>query len=453
LWRTDGTHSGTFPLLNRGFYPSPFDTVRPQEIFGSLVFVNTASAPQIGGVWRTDGTEEGTFRLTEGRPGSNDEDEGAFARTDHGLYFILAQILWRTDGTVEGTGPVPGVPYTDLADLSTNGSEVVLVGGGVEREIRLYSPDLGPRPVSGTPATFSHTVFTLGGKPFFVAFDNPRGNQLWTVDVEAGISRQVTAFDDGFRIGAGALGVAGDRVVLVKGNDLYTWPGSEGMAEILFEACEVPDLCFEVESQTLVSQGGRVFFTAVTEAAGAELWVTDGTSEGTRQLADACPGPCSGFPRQVQATETGVLFRPHDDDGGQLGIWTSDGSPEGTRRAARLPATGSSGEIGFEPWIAELPRSFVYSHRLDELGREPWSSPKGGGAPRLLANINRRLLDADPSYLGAAGPRVAFSARTEANVGLETWRVLGASAAGVPPTVLGSVRRSRNGVFHAAGFS
>lgn len=51
----------------------------------------------------------------------------------------------------------------------------------------------------------------------------------------------------------------------------------------------------------------RVFFVAETEAAGRELWVTDGTTEGTVLAVDFAPGPDDGLPSALTAF-SGDLF-------------------------------------------------------------------------------------------------------------------------------------------------
>ncbi len=47
---------------------------------------------------------------------------------------------------------------------------------------------------------------------------------------------------------------------------------------------------------------GRMLFSATTDRTGRELWVSNGTPQGTRLLLDFCPGRCDGLPLNPQFT-------------------------------------------------------------------------------------------------------------------------------------------------------
>lgn len=57
---------------------------------------------------------------------------------------------------------------------------------------------------------------------------------------------------------------------------------------------------------------GHVVYTADTPAAGRELWISDGTTAGTRQLADIRPGTRSSAPDQLVARDGHVWFAADD---------------------------------------------------------------------------------------------------------------------------------------------
>ncbi|MCP3100240.1 hypothetical protein LZ198_15325 [Myxococcus sp. K15C18031901] len=95
----------------------------------------------------------------------------------------------------------------------------------------------------------------------------------------------------------------------------------------------------------LASTGSQLFFTAGDAPAGNELWVTDGTREGTRRVADLTPGPASSnltgltvlgdslvFFRQIPAAPPEVA---HTE------LWRSDGSTAGTQRVVPLVPGGA----------------------------------------------------------------------------------------------------------------
>jgi ELWxxDGT repeat protein len=71
--------------------------------------------------------------------------------------------------------------------------------------------------------------------------------------------------------------------------------------------------------------GGTTFFKASDEAAGVELWKTDGTEAGTVRVKDVVPGPRASNP-VLMLSEGGTLFFSTQD----RQLWKSDGTEAGT---------------------------------------------------------------------------------------------------------------------------
>ena len=103
--------------------------------------------------------------------------------------------------------------------------------------------------------------------------------------------------------------------------------------------------------QTLVSVGDRVFFTADDFAVlGRELYVSDGTSNGTHLVKDVWPGPRGslvvdsggGNPNSLTALDDRLFFTARDGVNG-LGLYVTDGTAAGTQRLAhRRPCDSAS---------------------------------------------------------------------------------------------------------------
>ena len=87
---------------------------------------------------------------------------------------------------------------------------------------------------------------------------------------------------------------------------------------------------------TAAPEAGRVFFTGGTYVTGWEVWVTDGSREGTRMLGDFCPGTCPIEAPLLRSLGDRVVW-VSERDGESVGtllfdLWASDGTPGGTHR-------------------------------------------------------------------------------------------------------------------------
>lgn len=80
-------------------------------------------------------------------------------------------------------------------------------------------------------------------------------------------------------------------------------------------------------------KGYKAFFAATEATHGEELWVTDGTKEGTRMVKDILPGAGSSGPSHIARLNDKVLFSAYTDDWGRQ-LWVSDGTEEGTKLIA-----------------------------------------------------------------------------------------------------------------------
>jgi ELWxxDGT repeat protein len=75
----------------------------------------------------------------------------------------------------------------------------------------------------------------------------------------------------------------------------------------------------------MTTSGNKVFFIGTSVAAGKELWVSDGTSAGTRLVNDINPGTNSSDPQHIVSVADGVVFDADDGVHGRK-PWWSDGT-------------------------------------------------------------------------------------------------------------------------------
>jgi len=78
-----------------------------------------------------------------------------------------------------------------------------------------------------------------------------------------------------------------------------------------------------------VQVGQLVFFTAEDDAHGRELWVTDGTADGTELFKDINAGSASSDPRELTEVNGTLFFVANDGANGE-DLWKTDGTYAGT---------------------------------------------------------------------------------------------------------------------------
>jgi ELWxxDGT repeat protein len=346
-----------------------------------------------GQLWVSDGTEEGTRLVMEFRgcpEGLAGLDGRVFLQADDGVH---GRELWVSDGSEEGA--------------------------------RLVK-DIRPGPEGSRPSEFR----LVGDRLLFTADDGLHGRQLWVSDGTAEETRRLSNFRRGTEGGGGpwALHAAGDRLFFygrdgMDGIELReTWT-SDGTPEgtVPFREIVGPP---GRQAGLVTAVGDRLFFRAGGEDGAHGLWVSDGTPEGTRRLSNFRPGgsPWQWWRGPSQLTAVGGrLFFTADDGEDGIQLWVTDGTPEGTRRLSDFrPA------LEWEEWEYEIFRRplrlIAAGERLfftadDGVhGTELWVSNGAPEGTRLVADI---LPDTPPYFffpfgLIAAGERVLFAAAEEA---------------------------------------
>jgi ELWxxDGT repeat protein len=210
--------------------------------------------------------------------------------------------LWRTDGTEEGTQLV--------------------------RDI-----------YEGADSTEPYAFCVVGGSLFFSAREDSHGEELWRYDGATGEVTLVADIAPGPQHAAPYNTVAlGDIVVFTAnhpdtGEELWR---SDGTAEGTVLIADIFDEYFTNPSSSPTEltpvESGLLFFVVNDLEHGAELWVTDGTSEGTRMVRDIYPGIASSDPRHLTELRNIVFFEADDGFNGRE-LWRSDGTEGGTALA------------------------------------------------------------------------------------------------------------------------
>lgn len=347
LWQSDGSVAGTHIVGDlvpgrAGSYPGKLT-----ETGGTLYF-SGATAGGRSAVWASDGTAAGTkVAVRVGPEITSDAFPGPIASTSAlagGTLFFAANdgthgtALWRSDGTRAGTrmvkvltpGPYASYPGNFTAvggrvfftpSASGNSTESLWVSDGTAggtRELDTFGSVLAP------------TAFD--GKLAFLA-SSPSGTTLalWTSDGTARGTKLVKSFPD-----SSAYGTMASGSMVALGGTLYLVdPGKRGAQDSsslwVSDGTTAGTRPLEAKpafsgADNLVVDQGRVYFTADPSA--PAVWVTDGTAAGTKQLASLGP----------DATAVSLLLAA----GPRLFIEASSSSKPEEQLYAVDPATGGT---------------------------------------------------------------------------------------------------------------
>ncbi|HEX6864684.1 MAG TPA: hypothetical protein VF414_17770, partial [Thermoanaerobaculia bacterium] len=242
LWSTDGTAEGTELLVE---LCSEADA--GQDIVKIRILATNGSVALFtdlyGRIWRTDGTAAGTFRLgnvTGGGPTLVGPDGRTFFFTGCNRPFGCEP--WKSDGTREGTAMIR---------------------------------DLRPGRKSSNPSLFTRDR----GRVLFVAFPG-----LWATDGTAAGTVNLA------RVSRGSV----EQILPHKGQVFFTvfsgnaevWKvGPKPGSPLLIQS--LPSAHWRYSGLAIASAGGRLFILrSEADSFTTTLWETNGTSRGTRRLAE-----------------------------------------------------------------------------------------------------------------------------------------------------------------------
>lgn len=168
------------------------------------------------------------------------------------------------------------------------------------------------------------------------------------------------------------------------------------------------------DPQNLTAVGNVLFFTAEDAFAGRELWKSDGTEAGTVRVKDIRPGTdnaldsTSDFNDRSLAAYEGKLYFAATDAAGDKEMWVSDGTADGTVPLKNIRSDGSS-----EPQQLTVANDLLFFTAVGSSndGRELWKSDGTEGGTVLVKNVFATTgQSSNPSLLTAAGVKLYFVA-------------------------------------------
>ncbi len=321
--------------------------------------------------------------------------------------------LWSTDGTVGGTVPfalddASGAPLAINAMRAWNGGAVIAATNPQTHVDSVWFTDgtaTGARLlVSGVAASGFSVV---GGTLYFAAYpDRLSGSEQALYKSDGTAAGTVPISPPGAIISPDAYAALASGGILFENGGsgpasgtLWVSNGQGGASQLTPDNLGSESDGDAAVPADMVGLGGRAVFSASAgDGGGSVLWVSDGTSAGTRQIA--VPGGITLSAATGLIMLGGSVLFAGVTASGQSGLWVTDGSDAGTRELGAFAAIASLTLFG----------SKVAFTALDPQGHPSLYVTDGtAGGTTLIAPAGTASTGLDPQGLFAYFDEIGFT--------------------------------------------
>lgn len=300
LWVTDGTAAGTVKVAS--LYSSAFKNgynVQGLTVYNNAVYF-AMQTDNGGELYCTDGTKAGTFSVK--KIGPNISGPSTLTVVNGKMYFHDGYSIWQSDGTTAGTAKV--------ASLNVVGGSIV---GQDDANFPVLKNSLFLLAETHTSNTVDHydlyryNTEAPAGVEFVSRVVNGNGISITNEPVLKDSLLFFISYDDNYN------------------QQLWSTTGTAASNTLLAQAPPSVD----EKIMNLCVAGDQLYFSFDTDSTGYELWRTDGTVAGTKQVKDIYPGIYSGNPYNTTPLGNKLMFAANDGITGDE-LWISDGTQQGT---------------------------------------------------------------------------------------------------------------------------
>jgi len=268
---------------------------------------------------------------------------------------------------------------------------------------------LNPTGVSSNP----QSLLAMDGYTIFRATDAAHGTELRRTDGTTAGTVLLRDINPGLLSAVPAEFVrVGNKAYFIADNgetrDLWvtdgTTPGTKRV-----KAITVGESPAALETRFLTNVKGTLYFVASTADTGSELWKSDGTAAGTVLVKDILPGPVSSNIRSLIASNDDLIFSATDTGLGNE-LWKSDGTVGGTVQLAEIDPS----DLGGDPSNMRLFNSKVYFTANNGNGTQVWSTNgTPGGTVKVTAIAQPLNTDLNPRSLTVFNNNLYFVSESQ----------------------------------------
>lgn len=420
-WVTDGTTAGTRKATGLASGTGTFFRGDERIIVGTeLIFWSRST----GELWIIDAEKERSRRI-RGLP--DDQGTPLLIPTPRGAAVVFNEpdvaLLFEIGTGQSEASPLPlhcSGPCDIVTPVAVEGSLYFFLKYS-RTDLRLLQAHLSSAVVEEVPILIDPHAQILGAVGSRLLFANKGDDGDFKL-----FSRQDSTFTPlstlasyPNRVGIAKLGTDNGMMFLLAelsgGGSGLQFISSDGTPEGTVSHAHETNSFWPYQSATLPS--GRIVFPKSDGDHGEELWITDGTPEGTELVKDIRMGGRSSSPFVLTRFNDLVYFCATDGIHGTE-LWRSDGTPEGTRMVTDLlPGTmGSNPEM-----FVELNARILTETYVDGRGSQLVSVDPETGSTEILTTSSLPISrSSQPVDFVQTGNEAVFRARNTL-FGYQTW--------------------------------
>lgn len=432
----------TFASVERGALGNPPQTTanlnsfKSSVVLGDAIYFSASDGVYGEELWKSDLVTGQTSLLKDIYPGA----EGSYPSASSGFpvnfplfkgqfYFaaregISSSQLWRSDGTAGGTSRF----YDFTADLVGSPSDFVVAGeylyfrvySNIKSTYQFWRTDGSTggttRIIEGGATVPDLSLATaLGGLLIYPSKDALHGEEIWCSDGSAAGTRLLKD------IVPGTFGSRPGKPERVGNKVYFVVQEASAFRPELWVTDGTPDGTLRVPTGesvpgTVLDFGGIAVFHAASPALPAALWRTDGTAEGTRMIRNLSPDAANAI-QMLAATDSFVYFAYYTQT--EAALWKTDGTSGGTVKVKSLGNT----EVTVARPMVRGDRMFL-EVGTPANGLELWVTDGSAAGTVLVKDINPGSAGSDPFPLLETNGLLVFTADDGLH-GKELWKTDG----------------------------
>ena len=192
---------------------------------------------------------------------------------------------------------------------------------------------------------------------------------------------------------------------------------------------------YYIEGSWPADLNGTLFFAAVDDVHGLELWKSDGTESGTNMVTDALsPGTGNGIPKYMTEVNGRLFFQAYSTLTG-WGLYGSDGTAQGTVLLGKSFIIGISLPAGSaysrEDYLVNVDGTLFFAGTTStvssDYGVELWRSDGTAAGTYVVKDIYPGAGSSNPDCLANVNGTLCFAADDGVH-GVELWKSDGTAA-------------------------